>query len=112
MSNTNSAKVITPLDRAWARKETRKLIREGKVRLSNCKICGSRKVEIHHLDYDDPSRVIWLCSKHHKQAHHIDYSEPEHVRWLCKRHKSEESISELQRELLKDALRAFYHTPL
>jgi hypothetical protein len=82
--------VITPLDKAWARAETRKLIREGKVRLSSCQVCGTRKAEIHHLDYADPSRVIWLCQRHHRQAH----------------------LSGLQRSLLKDALLAFYRRRL
>src|SRR5690348_14372188 len=80
--------VITPLDKAWVRAETRKLIREGKVRLSSCEICGTRKAEIHHLDYADPSRVIWLCQRHHREAH----------------------LSPLQRSLLKDGLFSHYYT--
>ena len=46
--------ITTPLDKMWCRAETKKLIREGKIRLSSCEICGAPKAEVHHLDYSDP----------------------------------------------------------
>jgi hypothetical protein len=33
-----------------------------------CFLCGD-KAEAHHVDYDQPLQVIWLCPAHHKQAH-------------------------------------------
>jgi len=35
-----------------------------------CEICGERKVEAHHEDYDKPLKVRWLCKKHHEEAEH------------------------------------------
>jgi hypothetical protein len=56
--------VITPLDKQGTRIETKALIRQGKIRRLSCEICGAAGAEVHHPDYSDPNRVIWLC-KHH-----------------------------------------------
>jgi hypothetical protein len=82
--------IITPLDKMWARRETRKLVREGKIRPSPCAICGALETKIHHLDYDDPTHVIHLCKGHRDEAH----------------------LSPLQQALLKRGLFWYYRTPL
>jgi len=82
--------IITPLDKMWCRAETKKLVREGKIRPLPCAICGAPKTEIHHLDYDDPTHVIHLCKGHRDEAH----------------------LSALQQELLKRGLQSYYNTPL
>jgi hypothetical protein len=60
-------------------------MRQGKLKRQPCEICGARETLVHQ----------------------IDYSDPEHIRWLCKRHKSEESLSALQRTLLRRGLVAY-----
>jgi hypothetical protein len=82
--------IISELDKAWCRAAIAKLVRQGKLKRQPCEICGARETLVHHIDYSDPERI----------------------RWLCKRHKSEESMSALQRSLLRVGLMAYYRTPL
>jgi hypothetical protein len=83
--------IITELDKSWCRAATARLIRQGKLKRQPCEVCGARETLVHHLDYSDPERVTWLC----------------------KRHKGQESLSALQRSLLKRGLLAnYYQRPL
>ena len=34
-----------------------------------CLVCGSEKVEAHHIDYKQPLNVRWLCHKDHLELH-------------------------------------------
>ena len=52
------------------RLETRKAIQRGLLIKMSCEVCGEQKVHAHHLDYNDPLNVKWLCSKHRIEAHH------------------------------------------
>lgn len=81
--------VITELEKAWVRAATAKLIRQGKLKQQPCEVCGARETR-------------W---------HHIDHTGPERIRWFCKRHKAEQSMSALQRSLLRHGLWAYYRTP-
>jgi len=82
--------IITELDKTWCRAATAKLIRQGKLKRQPCAVCGARETLVHHIDYSDPERI----------------------KWLCKRHKSEESMSALQRSLLRQGLMAYHCRPL
>ena len=44
-------------------------IKAEKLKKRSCKICGIKKVEGHHKNYNKPLKVIWLCKKHHKEIH-------------------------------------------
>jgi hypothetical protein len=44
-------------------------IRSGLIVMKSCEICGDKKVQVHHLDYSDPMKVMWLCRTHHLEAH-------------------------------------------
>lgn len=44
-------------------------IRSGKMVRGSCFLCGEPKTDGHHLDYDYPDKVIWLCRKHHSEVH-------------------------------------------
>lgn len=37
----------------------------------NTKICGKEQSEAHHLDYEQPLMVMWLCSDCHTQIHRL-----------------------------------------
>ena len=53
-----------------ARSLTSQAVLAGRLMKLPCEICGtSDKVEAHHLDYDQPLKVKWLCPKHHRDAH-------------------------------------------
>lgn len=34
-----------------------------------CEVCRDLKTHAHHLDYNKPWEVMWLCNKHHKEWH-------------------------------------------
>lgn len=55
--------------RKKALNELSNAIRDGKVFKQPCFVCGSAVVEGHHVSYDMPIDVAWLCSRHHKQVH-------------------------------------------
>jgi len=42
----------------------------GKILKQPCFLCGEVKVQGHHLDYDFPDKVVWLCHQHHWSTHH------------------------------------------
>lgn len=46
-------------------------IRTGKLKSKPCVVCGDKKSQAHHEDYDKPLNVIWLCSKHHCEVHRV-----------------------------------------
>jgi hypothetical protein len=35
---------------------------------------------MHHIDYADPERVMWLCTKHHHQTH-SQFGRPAPLDW-------------------------------
>lgn len=52
------------------RKITTKMIYCGEIEKQDCEVCGSNvKVQCHHIDYEDPLNVQWLCYEHHLEAH-------------------------------------------
>jgi hypothetical protein len=48
---------------------TRNLIRQGVIKKLPCEICDKNKSDGHHIDYEFPLEIIWLCRKHHKAFH-------------------------------------------
>ena len=51
------------------RKKTAHLIDKGKIKKDKCSVCGKRKVEVHHFNYNNPRDIIFLCKKHHLKLH-------------------------------------------
>lgn len=37
-----------------------------------CAVCGDKKTEIHHNDYNKPHDIVWLCRKHHAEWHYTN----------------------------------------
>lgn len=52
-----------------ARKITNSLIRAGKIKRKPCVVCGDKKSETHHIDYNKPDKVKFLCKKCHAEEH-------------------------------------------
>jgi len=44
-------------------------LRRGKLQQQGCEDCGGPEAEMHHSDYGQPLRVIWLCRLCHLQRH-------------------------------------------
>ncbi len=44
-------------------------LRDGKLSKLPCFCCGNLKVVAHHVAYDLPLDVVWLCQRHHKELH-------------------------------------------
>jgi hypothetical protein len=34
-----------------------------------CEVCGELPTQKHHMDYNKPIEVVYLCAYHHKQVH-------------------------------------------
>ena len=54
--------------KANARAYTHVYISRGKLKRQPCRVCGD-KAQPHHLDYDQPLLVEWLCRKCHLAEH-------------------------------------------
>lgn len=54
------------------RAKTSWAIKTGRIIKEPCKVCGNEKVQAHHLDYNDPFNIVWLCRTHHKYFHRDD----------------------------------------
>ncbi len=52
-----------------ARSVARHAIKQGRLIREPCEVCGAKKTQAHHDDYDQPLEVRWLCRKHHEQVH-------------------------------------------
>lgn len=55
--------------RANARAYVKAYINRGNIQREPCLDCGFARAEIHHLSYDDPLAIIWLCRACHRRRH-------------------------------------------
>jgi hypothetical protein len=62
---------LTPeqLRKARARSLAKHALRRGILVRQPCEVCGSKRVEKHHDDYDQPLSVRWFCFRHHRDLH-------------------------------------------
>lgn len=44
-------------------------IRDGHIIKDVCQVCESKDVQAHHVDYDKPFEIMWLCPTHHEAWH-------------------------------------------
>jgi len=51
------------------RNKTRNYIIKGIIKKEPCKICGCIKSETHHINYESPFNILFLCRKHHSELH-------------------------------------------
>ncbi|MFY4731279.1 hypothetical protein [Nitrospira sp. BLG_2] len=52
-----------------ARALIRNLIYEGRLVRGSCVFCDDPNTHGHHEDYSQPTRIVWLCQKHHVDVH-------------------------------------------
>lgn len=65
--------------KATARAYAKVYQKRGKLKRQPCLFCGARAVEKHHMDYDKPLQVLWLCRPCHLDLHH-NHEQPAHRR--------------------------------
>ena len=54
------------------------LLISGKIKKSSCFFCGKNEtIEGHHIFYDEPKKVLWLCRAHHHKFHRLWKEQPE-----------------------------------
>ena len=56
-------------ERAIARDAMRQKIRSGKIVRQPCSVCGEKNAQSHHINYERPFDIVWLCVKHHSEIH-------------------------------------------
>ena len=49
-------------------------LKRGILEKEPCAFCGSENSQMHHPDYSQPLKVIWVCETHHRQFHPTRYS--------------------------------------
>lgn len=55
--------------RMEARRITRMAVKRGKLFKTICSKCGNPNTQAHHVDYNKPLIVVWLCVNCHKLEH-------------------------------------------
>ncbi len=57
--------------RMVATEKIRRMVEQGKLKKEPCFLCGTTiRIQGHHINYDFPHKVIWLCQKHHASVHY------------------------------------------
>ena len=41
----------------------------GELQREPCALCGQEQGEAHHLDYNEPLLIVWLCGECHRKVH-------------------------------------------
>ena len=54
-----------------ARQSTKRAMAKGLIKKLPCAICKNSNSVIHHLDYNDPLNIMWLCPRHHLAWHRV-----------------------------------------
>jgi hypothetical protein len=45
-------------------------LRDGRLKVKPCEVCGNEATQAHHDDYRRPLAVRWFCFKHHREIGH------------------------------------------
>jgi hypothetical protein len=57
------------IEKRRIRDKTKYYIKTGKIKRECCAVCGLKKAEVHHINYEDAFNIVWLCKKHHFELH-------------------------------------------
>jgi len=52
-----------------ARNYTTRCIKKGLITRKNCEVCGDENSVAHHINYERPLEIIWLCRSCHVAEH-------------------------------------------
>lgn len=66
---TNANRLKKHIHKVKCRWRLQRAIHGGKIIRGKCEVCGNKKTEGHHDDYNKPFQVRWLCSKCHWKLH-------------------------------------------
>ena len=55
--------------KVWAHNAVRSGLRRGLIERQACENCGDPATNAHHVDYERPLAVRWLCRVCHKREH-------------------------------------------
>ena len=55
--------------RANARAYANVYLKRGKLKKKPCERCGTKNVQMHHDDYNQPLQVRWMCRQCHLRLH-------------------------------------------
>lgn len=55
--------------RFLARWYARRMTDNGTIEQQHCSLCGKRKSQRHHPDYNQPLLIVWLCADCHRALH-------------------------------------------
>jgi hypothetical protein len=59
-------KSMTLEDKVYVRQLSNKYYNLGCIRTDyGCEICGNEDTDMHHVNYEDPLDIRWLCPEHH-----------------------------------------------
>lgn len=70
-----------------ARTAVANAVRDRRLVVQPCEVCGSAEVQAHHEDYAKPLDVMWLCFEHHRARHGQEAKATAGVRSFVVRHK-------------------------
>lgn len=56
-------------DKQRSRMLLNKAVASGEILKKPCVVCGAEKTQAHHIDYNKPFDVLWLCPLHHAKLH-------------------------------------------
>jgi hypothetical protein len=63
---------LKPEERKWrnaVKTRVSRALASGLLSKTPCEVCGELEVQGHHVDYDLPLQVVWLCDAHHRAVH-------------------------------------------
>jgi hypothetical protein len=55
------------------RSYAKEYLKRGHLTREQCALCDANAAEMHHPDYAEPLKVVWLCRKHHLAIHKMGF---------------------------------------
>lgn len=65
-----AARAIEDARKNKAHREARRLVRLNNIEKPTCECLSTHQIEMHHIDYDRPYLVAFMCRRCHANEHH------------------------------------------